>query len=106
METVQKTTTSKDTPTEEVSTDMPTRDEETQAKLDKAEALLDEIDDVLDTETVEHVMTLADLIRGGAKRKPQVYGAMYGTLHQNGEECQGTCALGAADDEARNLGLL
>jgi hypothetical protein len=99
MPTTERITHAPDRETDDnVATDMPARDEETQAKLDKTEALLDEIDSVLDTETIEHVMTLGDLIRRGAMLRPQVYGTW--------RNCEGTCALGAAEDEAKRLGLL
>lgn len=87
-----------DTVTEEVATDMPTRDPETQEKLDATADLLDEIDGILETEVIEHELTMADLIRGGSLLRPQTFGTL--------RDCEGTCALGAAEDEAKRLGLL
>ena len=75
------------------------RDGDTQEKLDDTEALLDEIDAVLDTEVIEHELTLSDLLRRGAKLAPQAFGALR-------TPCGKTCALGAIEDGARDLGLI
>jgi Pup-like protein len=68
--------------------------------LDETDALLDEIDEVLEVEVkATETLTLADLIRNGAKQHPQAFGAW--TTPQ-GE----TCALSAALDGAKSLGLV
>lgn len=68
--------------------------------LDATDALLDEIDAVLEVELDDsHALTLADLIRNGSKLAPQAIGAWRG---QEGE----TCALSAAYDAAKKLDLL
>jgi hypothetical protein len=83
---------------EPIDTDMPTRPDNVTETLTDTDTLLDEIDKVLDTEVIEHELTLADLIRGGSKLQPQIYHSL--------RTCKGTCALGAAEDEAKRLGLL
>ena len=61
---------------------------------------MNEIDEVLEVEIDKSsALTLADLIRNGAKEHPQCIGNWYGT---QGE----TCALSAALDGAKTAGLL
>jgi Pup-like protein len=81
-----------------IDTDIPTRPDNVTETLTDTDALLDEIDSVLETEVIEHELTLADLIRGGSLLQPQIHGSL--------RNCEGTCALGAAEDEAKRLGLL
>lgn len=68
--------------------------------LAETDALLDEIDAVLEVEVDgSGALTLADLIRNGAKQHDQCVGNWYGS---QGE----TCALSAALDGAKTLGFI
>jgi hypothetical protein len=82
---------------------MPTRDVETQKKLDETDALLDEIDTILDEATVEVVeeqITLSSLMRAGSMRRGKA--VCRWTTTQDGP----ACALGTAYLEARDRGLI
>lgn len=75
----------------------PATREEMLADID---ALVQDIDEVLDVEVeASATLKLSDLIRLGAKEHPQAIGQWYG---EQGE----TCALSAAYDGAKKLGLV
>lgn len=68
--------------------------------LDVTDTLLDEIDDVLETEVKSsEILTLGDLIRNGSQLNPQAIGAYRGPAGE-------TCALSAAYEAAQILGLV
>lgn len=67
--------------------------------LEITDALLDEIEAVLDVKTPEPEVTLSDLMRLGAQLAPQGFGAYHS---MKGE----SCALGAVYDGAKALGLV
>lgn len=68
--------------------------------MEVTDTLLDEIDEILDVEVVAtETLRLSDLIRNGAKMSPQAVGSWRGP---KGE----TCALSAAYDNAKSLGLV
>lgn len=67
--------------------------------MDKTDELLDEIDELLE-ETIKEEITLAELIRRGAKYGPQIFHNLFNAYDN------GSCALGAAMLEGYEMGLI
>ena len=85
-------------PESETSAPSPKRSEEARAKLAETDAILDEIETILEVDPPKP-QTLADLIRWGATMNKQAIGSWTG---EQGE----TCALQAAFTAAKAGGLL